>query len=550
MVAGDCFCFGWFEFYPFKLRSKRGQSPILLNTLKKYREGTMTIENLARQFSELFKGSDIAHGTFVVNKDRQRDGKKQGTAKVLREPTTLSMWEEHLKGGTGLGIIPIKSDNMCHWGAIDIDQYDVSHKQLVKTLRDNKIPAVVGRTKSGGAHVWVFLNEPITAEEMQGRMAELSAALGFAGSEIFPKQTTILLDRGDTGNFLNMPYLSGDDSTRYAFDDNAEALSATDFIKYAKQFICTPDQFHNLTMSFGTQEGVMEEGPPCLQHLCSVGFEEGSRNNALFNLGVYARMFDEVNWETLVQKYNIDYLKPPLSHNEVGGVIRQLKKKEYFYKCEDQPIKPFCNKEVCKLRKYGVGPTGVGNDMTSLTKIDGDPPIWILNVDGERLELSTNGLTSQGQFQKECVSQINKFPVMIAQRSWQTRIQLLLDNLTIIEVPPDATLKGEFVDLLTAFACERAKGEEKEDVLQGVAVWLEGKVFFQVKDLKKHLTVNDFNHYTSNKITLRLRDLQAEKTFWRVRGKGVHVWGLPQSFFETHDEFIQLPDLPADEGII
>ena len=57
---------------------------------------------------------------------------------------------------------------------------------------------------------------------MQRRLTELSAALGFAGSEIFPKQTTILLDSGDTGNFLNMPYFSGAKSTRYAFDQNAD----------------------------------------------------------------------------------------------------------------------------------------------------------------------------------------------------------------------------------------------------------------------------------------------------------------------------------------
>ena len=56
--------------------------------------------------------------------------------------------------------------------------------------------------KAGGAHVWVFLKEPVEAVDMQRRMTELAAALGFAGSEIFPKQTTILLDRGDTGNFF------------------------------------------------------------------------------------------------------------------------------------------------------------------------------------------------------------------------------------------------------------------------------------------------------------------------------------------------------------
>jgi len=250
-------------------------------------------------------------------------------------------------------------------------------------------------------------------------------------------------------------------------------------------------------MSFGTKEGVLEEGPPCLQHLCSKGFGEGSRNNALFNLGVYARMFDEDNWEQLVQRYNVDYLSPPLSHGEVGNTIRQLKKKDYFYKCEDH-----------------------------------------------------NGLTSQAQFQKECVSQINKFPVTVNQRAWQTRIQTLLDNLTIVEVPPDATFKGEFEDLLHAFASERAKGEEREDIQQGVAVWTDERVYFQVKDLKKHLSVNDFNHYTSNKITLRLQDLKAEKMFWRVRGKGIHVWSLPQEFFQVEDVDIKLPDLPISEEII
>jgi len=63
------------------------------------------------------------------------------------------------------------------------------------------------------------------------------------------------------------------------------------------------------------------------------------------------------------------------------------------------------------------------------------------------------------------------------------------------------------------------------------------------------LHVNDFNHYTSNKITLRLQDLQAEKMFWRVRGKGVHVWSLPQDYFQEYEESIPLPELP-NEGIL
>ena len=33
---------------------------------------------LAQEFLVLFKGSDIAHGTFVVKSSRSGDGKKQG----------------------------------------------------------------------------------------------------------------------------------------------------------------------------------------------------------------------------------------------------------------------------------------------------------------------------------------------------------------------------------------------------------------------------------------------------------------------------------------
>ena len=506
-------------------------------------------QTLPEKLFSIFRGSDIAHGTFI-SKGTSVNGKKQGTAKVIREPTTVEMWKQHLNGEVGLGIIPIKSDNTCFWGAIDIDQYDIDHKKISENLVKNKIPAVVGRTKSGGAHIWIFVSSAVQAVDMQRKMTELAAALGFSGSEIFPKQTTILLERGDTGNFLNMPYFSGSKSTRYAFNDEGQAINVEAFIELAKKKTITANKFLELDCTFGVTKSTLQDGPPCLQHLCSQGFAEGSRNNALFNLGVYARLFDGDNWENLIQRYNMDYLDPPLSHSEVGAVIRQLKKKEYFYKCEDQPIKPFCDKEVCKTRKHGVGPNGIGNDLSSLTKINGDPPIWILNVDSQRVELSTNGLTSQTQFQKECVSQINKYPQSVNQRAWQVRIQTLLDNLTIVEVPPDATLKGEFEDLLHAFACERAKGEEKDDILQGVSVWYSNKVFFQVKDLKKHLTVNDFNHYTSNKITLRLQDLNAEKTFWRVKGKGVHIWSLPQGYFRTEEEKIPLPKLPETKDIL
>ena len=507
--------------------------------------------DLATRFFDLFKGNDRAHGTFNVQTDREKDGKKQGVARILREETTVGHWAKHLSGDTGLGVIPIRDDNACYWGAIDIDSYTLDHSVLCAKLKKHELDGVVCRSKSGGAHLYFFFKSEIPAAKLQPKLTEIAALLGHAGCEIFPKQTTILVERGDTGNFLNMPYFMGENTTRYGFDRNGVSLGCEEFLDYAEQAKYELVDFLDIETAVKGSTEVLPHGPPCLQHLCAQGFGEGGRNNALFSLGVYARLSDKQNWEKLVQQYNLDFLKPPLPANEVATIIKQLEKKEYFYKCDDQPIVSFCNKDLCMTRKFGVGPGQRNNDLSSLTKINGDPPIWLLNVDGHRVELSTDALISQSLFQKECVSQINKYPVAMNSKAWQARMQMLLDSLTVIEVPPEATLKGAFEDLLASFCCDRAKGTEREDILQGIAVWVDGKVFFQIKDIMKHLQVNNFFQYTANRVGLRLKELGSEKMFWSIKGKGIHVWSFKEDFFgEAANMVIDLPDTPMNLDII
>lgn len=508
----------------------------------------MTTEN---RLYNLFKGSDIAHGTYEVKgAERGTDGKKKGQARVLREPATVAMWAEHLNGGVGLGIIPIRSDNTCQWGAIDIDDYKTDHKELVKLLRQHKVPAVVGRSKSGGAHIWFFLSEPISAAEMQHKLQGLAASLGRADCEIFPKQSEILADRGDTGNFLNMPYHNGTKNMRFGFNDEGEGLTAEEFADYAERFVQTPDQFYDVDVSFGVTDGEhLPEGPPCLQHLCKNGFTPGSRNNALFNLGVYARQADADNWESLVQKYNLDYFKPPLARGEVDAIIKQLKKKDYYYKCDDQPIKPHCNKDLCKTRKFGVG-QGVTSNVTGIIKIDGDPPIFIVTIDGKPVETSTEGVHNQAIFQKACIRQLNMYPPTVNNRAWQTRMQNLLDNVVVVPVAPDATSEGEFKDLLTQFCTDRAKGNDMEDLLSGISVWLPDGIYFQLKDLKKHLQANDFKEFTGPKMSLVLKKLGGEEGIVTVGEKTLNIWKFPPDTFGRNGAPKKLPPLPQAKDII
>ena len=112
--------------------------------------------DLVTEFSELFKGLARAHGSYEI-KGEKHSGKKTGRAQTLNEPVTDALWEEHLQGKKGLGIVPIDDDAKCHWGAADIDVYDLDIPEQIKKIRSKNYPLVPCRTKSGGLHLFLFV---------------------------------------------------------------------------------------------------------------------------------------------------------------------------------------------------------------------------------------------------------------------------------------------------------------------------------------------------------------------------------------------------------
>ena len=136
------------------------------------------------KFKAIFKGLEIAYGTYRIESSRG-DGKQAGKAVVVRKQPTDDLWAKHLEGiEPSLGIIPIREDNSCIWGCIDIDQYPLDHAGLIKKVRSLGLPMVVCRSKSGGAHVFLFVKEPIPAANMQRFLKASAALLGEAGREI------------------------------------------------------------------------------------------------------------------------------------------------------------------------------------------------------------------------------------------------------------------------------------------------------------------------------------------------------------------------------
>ena len=494
------------------------------------------------KFSAVFNGLQLAYGTYKIEK-QQANGKHSGRAAIIREPRTTALWEGHLSGkGRSVGIIPINEHNACVWGCIDVDQYPLDHKVLVQKIRKLKLPLVVCRSKSGGAHCFLFATDWIDAKDMQATLQQISAALGYGGSEIFPKQIKLHLDRDDVGNFLNLPYYNAEEGLRYAIKDDGSSATLEEFLKLYDKYKQTPEQLQALQINEQASDTPFKDGPPCLQILSKSKISEGGRNNGLFNIGVYLRKAYPDSWESEILTYNLTYLEPPLPLNEVNVVARQLEKKDYAYKCSDAPINTHCNKELCQTRKHGIGAAVQGASIANLRKYNSNPPVWFLDVNGEPLELDTEGLMSQPTFQKSCMEQLNFMPRSVSKQVWEGRIGSLLNDMkenesAIIEVAEDASISGQFYDYLEEFCVHLQKANDKEEILLK-RPWTDeetGLTIFRLKDFEAFLKRNKFFEYKPHKIAQRLRDRGGESKLIRIKGRPVRVWQIPSFDVEEID---------------
>lgn len=485
------------------------------------------------RFKAIFSGLDIAYGTYKIE-SAKGNGKQAGKAVVVRKPPTDDLWQKHLEGvEPSLGIIPIRADNTCIWGCIDIDQYPLDHTGLVKLIRENELPLVVCRSKSGGAHVFLFTKEPIPAAEMQKFLRTSAALLGQAGREIFPKQAEILIDRGDIGNFLNLPYFGNDETMRYAIKDDGSAATLDEFYALYDQYVQGPD------LEFPEEpkkaDVPVKDGPPCLQSICAQGVPEGTRNNALFNFGVYLKKAHPGTWDNLLVEYNFKYVSPPLPNNELQVIIKQLGRKEYKYKCKDAPINAFCNSGLCRTRKHGIGAHGPdAPQLSALSKYNSEPPLWFLDVNGKRVELDTESLFNQVAFQKSCVEKLNTLPPAVRKQDWEQLLNGLLTEMVeseqITEASEDTTVTGRFNDLVEEFCTHIQQGIDRDEILLG-RPWTsdeEAKTYFRIKDLEQHLKRNNFTGLSAPKMAQRLRDLNAEPISLFLKGRTVRCWRVPR----------------------
>jgi hypothetical protein len=484
----------------------------------------------------LFSGFSQAYGTYgSEDRNDTKNGKLEirATARTIREAVTPELWDAHLRGKHPLGIIPITSDNTCYWGVIDVDKYDLIHDEIIKSIERDRLPLIVCRSKSGGAHLFLFVSSPVSATIMVSCLREMAVKLGLGDCEIFPKQIKVLTERGDLGNWLNMPYFGGDNTTRYGIKKGGLQMTTREFLTAAEGMRISPDMLSKvIRLHSPPPDEMLVDAPPCIQHLTVSGFPEGSRNNGLFSLGVFCKKKFGDDWERALEDCNRIYMKPPLDTVEVLDVIKRLKKKEYNYRCGDQPISPHCNSALCRTRRYGVGGQDDFPVVSGMSVLETEPPLWFLDIEGERIEMITDDLLTYRRFHKICAERLVKCYQPLKQNTWMGIVGEAMKGAIRIAAPPEVGLSGQFTELLEDFCMNRHRGKAKEDILGG-RPWEDeetGRHYFRLRDLMQYLEREGFKGFTRSQITVRLKRAGGGSDFFNVKGKGFNVWYVPTNF--------------------
>ncbi len=507
--------------------------------------------SLAQRMLAAFEGSKVAYGTTTVGKIG-RSGKAEADSRIVREPLTEKIMQGHIEGKQGIGAIPINEENKCKWGALDIDIYDLDHNELQKRINKQKLPLLHCRSKSGGAHLYLFLERFEPANVVREYLQEMAVSLGHSGCEIFPKQDKILADRGDVGNFINLPYFDAELPQRYSFNDKVEAVELDEFLDQIDKKRVKLASLEKLRTK--KQRKQFADGPVCMEHLFRDGPNSEDRNKKLFMAGVYSRLKHTDDWKQQMETMNHQLFTTPLDAKEMLALQKSLERKEYFYTCEQEPFKSYCDKELCISRRYGIGDdteqaVNIGNLLIQLS----EPRLYFLTVQGERIQINSEQLQNQTLFQRACIEQIQVAPPIMKPKAWQALLRKLLTESTKQEVPEELTLTGEFKELLRIYCTSKIRAMHPEEMIAGKP-WTdnEGYTSFTIAGLMEFLHNRRFKGFTRAQVQEILKQMNNDQECHGHRAINkedgsrttIRVWWVPA--FENLEVDLPIQEIDND----
>ena len=340
----------------------------------------------------------MAYGTAELKNakvDPEKGGKlviPKGDYGWTHQELTEEIYEKHLEGTLSIGVQPCNENSEAKFGVIDIDPKDYvgfDRQYIIEKIQEYKLPLVPVLSKSGGLHLYLFMNEFVLATVIVSFLSNLLSLFKLkSNNEIFPKQTQLTKDpetgKTNVGFFINLPYFKK--TERLAINLDGTTFTFEQFIEVAEANMVNVEDLKNITERIENKdlEGVDEEfddGPPCLAHLSKImknpGFD--GKDRFMYNYHVFVKMKYGDNWQQRVMNAPVKYFEPVHANawdkQTLTAKVRSWSKSEKGYTCTQSPISDYCKKGVCVKKKFGIlaGSKGSYPVLANLRKIDIQP---------------------------------------------------------------------------------------------------------------------------------------------------------------------------------
>jgi hypothetical protein len=183
------------------------------------------------------------------------------------EDVTARTITRHLEGTAAMGVYPMVYDPactvggpgafhekhrlyqqshrndlwQCRWGCVDLDAHQPGRRgqgteteilaaghNIAAVLDGAGLGTWIERTRSGGIHVWLFVDDWVRCDEMRAALGHAVDVAGATIDSIYPRADHA---PGPPGNFVRLPYFGASQPGRLTMlDDQDLPLSLYDFL--------------------------------------------------------------------------------------------------------------------------------------------------------------------------------------------------------------------------------------------------------------------------------------------------------------------------------
>lgn len=517
--------------------------------------------SLVEDFAGLFAGNLRSYGQW---------NPANGQMVTEKAEPTIEHYARHLMGVTGLGVVPVTDGGTCKFGCIDVDNHgkgsdgsDVDLVELARKIEHYRLPLIPTRSKSGGAHLYLFGSDYLPARLVIRLLNSWRDMLQIKQHvDIFPKQDSLITPSGEKslGNWINLCYFNSEDTVRYAVDEKGNRLTFELFVQYAQSKRVTPEELHAIAQ----REHL--EAPPCIQKMIHSGVESGSRNDAMYNVVVYLKRARPETFFDDAMDLNKTMFDKPLGPTEAKKVIRSASRRDYLYKCGEDPCKSLCDRKVCVTREFGISMDEAKEldahdslpQFTDLIEYQSDPPRWGLHVNGQLIANIPTATLRDPQLMGNLIFEKIKINIpKISQDVWRKRIlDPLVPTLRVVEVPREASASGIIAAKFNEFvqkadlSSDGSDIEDRKALLRNIPVVqvLNGQrcIVFKGTAFSEFLKRNKAEVLQGMDLWLALRrDCGADHDKMRIPGgKVINVWFAPIT--EDHESKYDEPKFKSE----